>query len=85
MNYKVDQELIDRLTEIIKSMRLAETMRQTFATEAFTAKMDRLEAEALAEIAAMVSTAKHKARGITEKLYGPDNDRIKKMFEAVLK
>ena len=65
-------------------MRLAETMRQTFATEAFIAKMDKLEAEILAEIEVSIGLAKHKARGIAEKLYGPDHDRIKKLFETKL-
>jgi hypothetical protein len=31
----------------------------------------------------MVGTAKHKAKGIAEKLYGPDHDRITKLFDAV--
>jgi hypothetical protein len=37
-------------------------------------------AEALAEIAAMVSTAKHKASGIAEKLYGPDSGIIERIL-----
>jgi hypothetical protein len=83
MNYKVDQELIDRLTTQIRKMRRDEGSRKLKAAKAFSKKMNKLEAEALAEIATMVGTAKHKAKGIAEKLYGPDHDRITKLFDAV--
>ena len=61
-------------------MSRKEQARQATALYDFLVKMDRLEEEALAEIATMVSTAKHKASGITEKLYGPDNGIIKRML-----
>ena len=80
MNYKVDQELIDRLSAEILKMRRKEQRRKRKATKDFLAKMDRLEAETLAEIAASVSSAKHKASGITEKLYGPSNNIIERML-----
>lgn len=61
-------------------MNKKEHARQATALYDFLVKMDELEANALAEIGRMVSTAKHKASGITEKLYGPDSGIIEKML-----
>jgi len=61
-------------------MSREERTRQATALYDFLVKMDGLEAKALVEIDRMVSTAKHKASGITEKLYGPDSGIIERML-----
>jgi hypothetical protein len=61
-------------------MNKKEQTRQATALYDFLVKMDRFEAEALAEIDTMVRSAKHKASGITEKLYGPDSGIIERML-----
>lgn len=70
------------MDKLLQAMRKKEQSRKRKATKDFLAKMDKLEAETLTEIETAVGLAKHKARGIAEKLYGPDNDRIKKLFET---
>ena len=65
-------------------MNRQEQARQATALYDFLVKMDKLEAEALAEIDAMVRSAKHKAKGITEKLYGPSSGIIEKMLGTKL-
>lgn len=72
-----------KIDKLIKAMRRKEQRRKLKATKDFLAKMDRLEAEALAEIEVSIGTAKHKAKGIAEALYGPDHDRITKLFDEI--
>lgn len=64
----------------LQAMRRKEQRRKRKATKDFLAMMDRLEAEALADIEVSIGLAKHKARGITEKLYGPSSNIIERMI-----
>lgn len=61
-------------------MTKTEQARREQATADFLVKMDRLEAEALAEIEDSVRTAKHKVLRITERLYGPSSNIIERML-----
>jgi hypothetical protein len=69
-----------KMDKLLQAMRRKEQRRKRKATKDFLAKMDRLEAEALDEIEASVGSAKHKASGITEKLYGPSSNIIERML-----
>ena len=63
-------------------MTKTEQTRREQATADFHAKMDRLESEALAEIATLVRDIKRKILRIEERLYGTSDNSF---LELVLK
>lgn len=59
-----------KIDKLLQAMRRKEQRRKRKETKDFLAKMDRIEAETLAEIDTMVRRAKHKVLRIEERLYG---------------